>query len=568
LKIVQIATSDIQGGAARAAYRLHQGLRLAGQESLVLSRDRKSDDPFVSALADLGPGYKAWPRANELWAEVQPHYIDTNRTELSNTLFSFPYPAIDLSDIEQIPQADVLNLHWVAWFQSAETIAALLELGKPVVWTLHDMAPFTGGCHYSAGCQNYQASCQTCPQLKDDRYGLPEIILENKRAHLSAYPNLTIVTPSHWLGDCARRSQVFGNHRVEVIPYGLDTNLFRPIAKNVAREYFEIPDDTIVLLFGADSNLEHRKGANLLLEALKKCCQDPTVKSLIEAGKVRILNFGYGFSGLEDLEIPVTALGHIDSDETLCHAYASATVLLLPSLEDNLPNLMLEAMSCGTPLITFAVGGMPDLVEDGRTGRLVPPFDINVFAEVITHSLTHPDIYEAMGLAARDKIVKGYSLEKQANEYLALYRELLANQRHNQPTLTASQDNGSGLSLLENQKVALVAIQAGQIALAKERKTALELNNKVIQTQTQVQATQAQLQTTQAQLQTTQAQLQTTQAQLQTTQAKLQTTQAQLQTTQAQLQTTQAEVEAMRSSKFWKMRQLWVDAKSYMGLDS
>jgi Tfp pilus assembly protein FimV len=152
-----------------------------------------------------------------------------------------------------------------------------------------------------------------------------------------------------------------------------------------------------------------------------------------------------------------------------------------------------------------------------------------------------------MGLAARDKIVKGYSLEKQANEYLALYRELLANQRHNQPTLAASQDNGSGLSLLENQKVALVAIQAGQIALAKERKTALELNNKVIQTQTQVQATQAQLQTTQAQLQTTQAQLQTT---------------------QAQLQTTQAEVEAMRSSKFWKMRQLWVGAKSYMGLDS
>jgi chromosome segregation ATPase len=173
-----------------------------------------------------------------------------------------------------------------------------------------------------------------------------------------------------------------------------------------------------------------------------------------------------------------------------------------------------------------------------------------------------------MGLAARDKIVKGYSLEKQANEYLALYRELLANQRHNQPTLAASQDNGSGLSLLENQKVALVAIQAGQIALAKERKTALELNNKVIQTETQVQAAQAKLQTTQAQLQTTQAQLQTTQAKLQTTQAKLQTTQAQLQTTQAQLQTTQAEVEAMRSSKFWKMRQLWVDAKSYMGLDS
>ena len=493
LKIVQIATSDIQGGAARAAYRLHQGLRLLGQESLVLSRHRKSDDPFVFALADLDPDYQSWPMAKDLWAEIQPHYIDNNRTELSNTLFSFPYPTIDLTAIEQIQQADILNLHWIAWFQSAETIAALLALGKPVLWTLHDMAPFTGGCHYSAGCQGYQTNCQACPQLKDDRYGLPEVILDNKLAHLSAYPNLTLVTPSRWLGDCARKSQLFRNHRVEVIPYGLDVNRFRPIPKHIARKQLEIPDDTIVLLFGADSNLEQRKGASLLIEALRQCCQNPIVRSLIEAGKIRILNFGYGLSGLDDLEIPVTALGHINSDEELCYVYSSATVLLLPSLEDNLPNLMLEAMSCGTPLIAFAVGGMMDLIEDGKTGRLVPPFDIHTFSDMIIDGLTNPDLYGQMGLAARDKILKEYSLEHQANQYLHLYQDLLASYRHGGLAPAENLPGKSGSILLENQKVALVAIQAGQVALDKDRKTIVELKSKINQTEEEVRATQAEL---------------------------------------------------------------------------
>jgi hypothetical protein len=215
--------------------------------------------------------------------------------------------------------------------------------------------------------------------------------------------------------------------------------------------------------------------------------------AIIEAGKIRILNFGYGLSGLEDLEIPVTALGHINSDEELCYVYSSATVLLLPSLEDNLPNLMLEAMSCGTPLIAFAVGGMMDLIEDGKTGRLVPPFDIHTFSDMIIDGLTNPDLYGQMGLAARDKILKEYSLEHQANQYLHLYQDLLASYRHGGLASAENLPGKSGSILLENQKVALVAIQAGQVALDKDRKTIVELKSKINQTEEEVRATQAEL---------------------------------------------------------------------------
>ncbi|MBW4460011.1 MAG: glycosyltransferase [Nodosilinea sp. WJT8-NPBG4] len=563
LKIVQISTSDIRGGAARAAYRLHQGLRLVNQDSLVLVKERSSDDQFVCSVVDLGPT-KIFSSDYSLYAEIQSNYINNNRTELSNTLFSYPYPAADLTKVEQLNQADIINLHWVAWFQSAETIASLLTLGKPVVWTLHDMAAFTGGCHYSAGCQKYQTSCSQCPQLKEDRYDLASTILKDKVSKLSNFLNLTIVTPSQWLASCARSSQLFKNNRIEVIPYGIDVNSFRPSPKIVAKSQLDIPEDTLTLLFGADYSVEKRKGVEFLVQALIKCFQNPLVQELLQEGRIKILNFGHGCPSLDSLSslgIPIVSLGYVTSDEELSYIYSAANVLLLPSLEDNLPNLLLEAMSCGTPVIAFSVGGMVDLIDDGQTGRLVGLEDVDSFSKAILDALLNPSKYEEMGLQARLKIEESYSLTHQANQYLKLYKDLIDSHQSCKEAVSVEKTDSIKLPNLRE-----IAIEAGRLALLNERQSSHELNEKVVQVQLELQQAQAELQRTQAQLQETQTELQRTQTQFQETQTELQRTQAQFQETQAQFQETQAHIVAMEASKFWKLRKIWIRMKELIGL--
>ncbi|MGB3309790.1 MAG: glycosyltransferase [Nodosilinea sp.] len=540
LKILQISTSDTQGGASRASYRLHQGLRLLGQDSLVLAKHRTSDDQFVCSLKDLGLNENI-SNENSFYAEIQENYINNNRTDLSNTLFSYPYPAIDLANIEQVNQADILNLHWVAWFQSAKTIAALLALGKPVVWTLHDMAAFTGGCHYSAGCQHYQSTCDQCPQLKEDKYDLPAAILNDKVRKLSSFSNLTIVTPSHWLADCTRSSQLFKNNRVEVIPYGIDITAFMPVPKAIAKKYLNISENDIVLLFGADYSVEKRKGVDILVQALTQCFQNSLAQEILEKKRIKILIFGRSspsLKNLDDLGVPIISLGYVSSDKELRYVYSAANVLLLPSLEDNLPNLMLEAMSCGTPVVAFLTGGMIDLIDDGETGRLVSLGNLDGLSEVILDSLLNPSRYEEMGLKARIKIEENHSLEHQANRYIDLYKRLLLDKQFKQEP---SDDNELDLYDLPNLRE--VAIEAGRIALLQERQSVHNLHGEINQAKTIAQETQAELVQTQAELEQTKAGLEQTKAGLEQTKAELQQNQAELEQTQAGFEQTQTELQ-------------------------
>ncbi|MBD2112303.1 MULTISPECIES: glycosyltransferase [Cyanophyceae] len=551
LKTIQIVTYDIQGGAARSAYRLHQGLRLIGQDSLMLTRYRKSEDQFVCSASDLSLA-SVLPDEYSLYAEIQLNYIDNNRTDLSNTLFSYPYPAIDLANVEQVKQADILNLHWVAWFQSAKTIASLLALGKPIVWTLHDMAAFTGGCHYSARCDQYQADCSECPQLKADKYNLPALILEDKLQHLLPYSNLTIVTPSKWLAECARKSSLFRNNRIEVIPYGLDIEVFKPIPKEIAKRHLGLPKDSVVLLFGADSNGEKRKGFELLLEALCQCFENSLVQQKLQEGQIRILNFGHGCSSLDSLGFPITSLGHITSDEELSYIYSASNVLLLPSLEDNLPNLMLESMSCGTPVFAFSTGGMKSFIKDKKTGVLVSPEDILGFSEAILDILLDPEKYLWMGSKARSEIEENNSLKHQANLYTDLYLDLLNN--YQKSDVHKKQESERSI-YSERSGLRDVAIESGRIALLKERQLTHDLRQEVIDAQIN-------LQQAKETFQQTQIDLQQTQADLQQTQADLQQTQADLQQTQADLQQTQAAILNMEMSKFWQIRKIWILVKT------
>ncbi len=446
LNICLINTNDITGGAAKAAYRLHKGLRLRNNNSVMVVRNKKSTDPNVLALNILGDADKA---ECEIFSAIQERLINNNRTNISDTLFSLPYPGYDLSNTNLIRSADIINLHWVNYFQSVESITSLLSLHKPVVWTLHDEWAFTGGCHYSAGCEKYTQWCEQCPQLLDNSNRLPELVLKNKLNYFA--DSIVVVSPSNWLAECARKSTLFKNCRIEVIPNGLDTDTFKPTAKIQAKRDLNINPETTTLLFGAVSHTKKRKGFRQLCKAFDFCRKNKKFAEMIRTGKVRIITFGTTNSLIREIGVPVVSLGYIDSDEKLALIYSAADFLVLPSLEENLSNIMLECMSCGTPIIAFETGGMPDAIKHGKTGYLTTAVQSDEFGKYILDMTFKPEIRQKMALVARDLVEKDYSLEVQVDRYLELFDDLCEghNKLGKNPPLTEHKGFSASLSYID-----------------------------------------------------------------------------------------------------------------------
>ncbi|MBN1275972.1 MAG: glycosyltransferase, partial [Deltaproteobacteria bacterium] len=431
MKIVQIDTYDITGGAARAAYRLHKALRENGLDCRTVVKNKVSEDDSV-LLATVRKTAEQSDQEFFIKEVVQGHYINYHRTQLSNTMFSVPYPGYDVSGIPAVRQADVINLQWVADFQSPKTIKMLLDSGKPVVWTLHDQWAFTGGCHYSAGCENYQEGCLNCPQLSDDPYDLPAAILKDKLEYFNGM-DLTIVTPSRWMARCAGKSRLFADSRIEVISNSLETDLFVPVPKARAKKEIGFDIDSVIILFGAEYGNEKRKGFKELMSAIRHCRTNPGFEKMVRTDKVKIVCFGYPNDELEKIGVPVVPLGYLKSDVEISRAYAAADIFIQPSLEDNLPNTMLESMSCGTPVVAFDVGGMPDMVVENETGRLAPLGDVRLMGEAILSLVFDPDKRKYMSEICRKNILEKYSLDVQARNYLALYDDLHKNYRSTSP---------------------------------------------------------------------------------------------------------------------------------------
>lgn len=423
MRTVIINTFEKAGGAARAAHRLHYALRSQGIDSSMAVMGRQTDDPTVFEFRDCTADNLV-DHNYILRKLVQRYYIDSCRTELSNTLFSFDYPGCDLSSDPLLQSADLINLHWVGWFQSPATIHKLLRLGKPVVWTLHDMCPFTGGCHYSASCDGYTSDCRNCPQLSNDPYSLPNAILKDKLELFEGFP-LTIVTPSKWLADCARKSALFRDCRIEVIPNCVETDIYTPMSKNEAKAALEIDPQNIVLMFGADSSNEKRKGFAELEAALTNARTNPLFEDIVRRKGITILSLGPPNADMSKLGLDVHALGLVNDDKLISWAYSAADTFLLPSLEDNLPNMMLEAMACGTPVLAFSSGGIPDAVQDGVNGRLVSTGDVNALAERLVELVSDKGLRERLGAEASTYVHGAYTPKIQADRYTALFEDLL-----------------------------------------------------------------------------------------------------------------------------------------------
>ena len=413
IKPLLISTHDIDGGAARAAYRLHKGLQSINVGSQMLVQNKQSDDYTVIApesKVSKGIGILK-PTLDSLPLQLYP--------QRDHKLRFSPQWLPDKLDVKvaQI-NPDVINLHWInGGYLKIETIA---KFNKPIVWTLHDMWAFTGGCHYNGECMNYINSCGTCPQLHSNKEKDLSRWIWQRKAKAWENLNLTIVTPSHWLAKCAASSSLLKDTRIEVIPNGLDTKQYKPIEKSLARSILGFPQNKQLILFGAMSaTSDPRKGFNLLQSALQKLSQSGWGE------QVELVVFGSSQpKNPTELGLKSHYLGRLNDDISLSLVYAAADVFIAPSVQDNLPNTVMESLACGTPCVAFDIGGMPDMIDHQQNGYLSKPFDIDDLARGIAWVLEDEERLQKLGVNGREKVEQNFTVEIQANSYMSLYNEL------------------------------------------------------------------------------------------------------------------------------------------------
>ncbi len=400
------------GGAGRAALRLHLGLLNASINSSTLVLGKDSDLESVITPAKQITLYKLLQ--SELSDAFLKQFFGRTTPFCVNAT-----PSLILKQIESL-NPDIINLHWIG--REFLTIEDLQRLKKPIVWTLHDMWAFTGGCHYNGDCDRYTHSCGACPQLRNSKESDLTRWVWQRKAKAWKNLNLTIVSPSTWLADCAKASSLFKDLPIEVIANGLDTQKYKPFNQQIARELLNLPQDKQLVLFGAfNASKDKRKGFQLLL---------PALQSLSEAGwsdRLELVVFG-----ASEPEKPVHLgfkthyLGRLNDDLSLALLYSAADVFVVPSVEDNLPNTVMEAISCGTPCVAFKIGGLPDLIDHQQNGYLAKPFEIEDLATGIAWVLQDKERQQKLRFYAREKTEKAFSLEIQARRYLSLYTEILA----------------------------------------------------------------------------------------------------------------------------------------------
>jgi glycosyltransferase involved in cell wall biosynthesis len=293
------------------------------------------------------------------------------------------------------------------------------KFNKPLVWTLHDSWAFTGGCHVPFECKKYRQSCGACPVLGSSREKDLSRWTWRRKERAWRDLNLTVVTPSRWLAECARASALFRGVRVEVIPNGLDTGMFQPRPKEVARDLLDLPHDKKIVLFGAMGvAADPNKGFHLLQAALRE----------LGRGGADLVAVIFGADDAAGISVPgmtVVSLGRIHDDRKLAVLYAAADLFVAPSLLENLPNTVMEAMACGTPCIAFNQGGMTDLIDHEVTGYLAQPYEAADLANGMQQLLENDGRRQEMSARCRRKVEGEFALEKVAARYAGLYRTVL-----------------------------------------------------------------------------------------------------------------------------------------------
>lgn len=416
MKVVHLAAEIGGGGAGRSALNLHIGLLRLGVDSIMLVGEVYGDTPKgVIRVPEMSN-----PK-HEFDLEMQL-LVWGNRSNLSNTHYSLNIPGWDPSTHSLIREADVINLHWVAECLSPSSIYALSFLNKTVVWTLHDMRPLTGGCHFPAGCIRFTEKCQSCPQLLDDLGGMPSKTKAQMQKSITD-TGIHFVAPSSWMLEQAKKASSLVSQGVAFIPYGVDLDHFTTGDKIQARRILSLQSEPFYILLAANDVRERRKGFAEAMKILENLRDESSLSSQISEGMIRILICGHKSSNISLKGYKIEHAGYLDYG-TMPNVYRAADLLLFTSLEDNMPNVIMEALSCGLPVAAHDLGGVRDLMGDNEEcGITFPVRNVELAVAGIVKILTHPSPIMQMGASARKRMETGFSNEMQATLYTRLYRD-------------------------------------------------------------------------------------------------------------------------------------------------
>ena len=416
MKVTIVNEGDWGGNAYKLVTQLTGSLNREGIEVTCLVRVRRGISPLVQTLgfpADLRSRlvrgarrirmsckHYRWPQHVAAWEG-----FDSGFTQYGRQLLS------------AVTDAEILNLHFVSQLVDIGVLLPAATARHQVVWTVHDMNPFTGGCHFDGGCDRFVSGCGCCPQLaRCSTHDLSAWAWERKAEALAAVApsRLTFVAPSRWMAKQLHRSPLTTRFPIRTIPYAVDLETFKPRGKTLARDLLGLPQNKRIILFAAQSIHNKRKGFSLLCDALRL---------LADIEDVCLVFVGVCTAKLP-VPLPRYHLGYFDNDRLLSLAYSAADIFAAPSLQDNLPCTVLESLACGTPVVGFDVGGIPDMVRPGSTGQLVEPGSAAGFAEAIRQLLINDAHRREMAECCRLTAEREYSPQRQARSYMELFETL------------------------------------------------------------------------------------------------------------------------------------------------
>ncbi|MDZ7760077.1 MAG: glycosyltransferase family 4 protein [Desulfovermiculus sp.] len=407
MKILFVNTSDINGGAARASYRLHRALLNADIDSRMLVQTKASDDPTViGPETKIGKGLgRVRPTLDQLPLQRYPQW---RKKPFHPAWLPFSGVLRKISEVDP----DIVHLHWIAG--GFVRIEQLAKIGKPMVWSLHDMWAFTGGCHYDDGCGKYASACGKCPVLKSAKEkDLSSRIFARKQKQYSKISQLTVNGLSSWLAECAKQSHLFRNRVVVNLPNPIDIERFKPVAKQQAKDILGLPHDKKHILFGAmNATGDERKGFLELSKAL----------SCLSADDIELAVFGSSEpQSPPQFPFPVRYLGRLHDDISLRILYSAADVMVVPSKQEAFGQTATEAMACGTPVVAFAATGLLDILDHQENGYLARPFESKDLAHGIKFCLNRSESLK-MSENARNKVLELLDSKTVAKRYIELYR--------------------------------------------------------------------------------------------------------------------------------------------------
>ncbi len=411
MKILHISTSD-SGGAANAGIRLHQGLLNARIDSKVLVFLKKKNVEGVYQFYEnkhsnfVLDKYRFFKFA---------FYEGINRLHLlgrdkSFEIFTSPVSLIDIINHPLVQEADIIHLHWIAYFLDYPSFFKKLK-NKKIVWTLHDMNPFTGGCHHARECTNYKKDCSNCPQLKgsiSQNYANKNFNI--KKNALSEINSINIVTPSNWLLEKSKSSSLFSKYHHKHIFNGINTEQFKLLDNNKAKRELGLPIDKTNFLFVSDLVENKEKGFDLLYKAINQINADNFILSVVGKTKLDLKNKKINY------------IGYVKGLDKMNLVYSAADAFVIPSLEDNLPNTVIESLLCGTPVIGFPTGGIPEMIIHQENGLIVEDKSSEALTSAISDFLLMEKNFDREEI--RNNAIEKYSLDNQVKKYIEVYKNI------------------------------------------------------------------------------------------------------------------------------------------------